>query len=87
MIIKVYLNIHSSVYFRTTNINIWKTHEFDYDKQSDIFFCFHFQFILNFLYKVATGQMKEVDDLREEEVTQKLVKANKQKQNAHTHNR
>ena len=38
----------------------------------NFFPCFFFQFILNFLYKVATGQMKEVDDLREEEVLEKL---------------
>ena len=30
------------------------------------------QFILNFLVKVATGQMKEVDDIREDEVLEEL---------------
>ena len=33
----------------------------------------HFQFILNLLYKVATGQMREVDDVREDEVNQKVA--------------
>ena len=31
-----------------------------------------FQFILSFLYKVATGQMNEVDDVREDEVIDKI---------------
>ncbi|XP_064644935.1 ceramide synthase 1-like isoform X2 [Lineus longissimus] len=30
-----------------------------------------FMFIVNFLYKIATGQMKEVDDIRENEVDEK----------------
>ena len=31
-----------------------------------------FQFILNFVYKVVTGQIKEVEDTREEEVIEKM---------------
>ncbi len=33
---------------------------------------FVFQFIIIFLWRVATGQMTEVDDIREEEVEQKV---------------
>ena len=31
-----------------------------------------FQFILNFLYKVLSGQLKEMEDTREDEVIEKL---------------
>ncbi|XP_013411633.1 ceramide synthase 1 [Lingula anatina] len=40
-----------------------------------------FMFIVNFLYKVATGQMNEVDDVREEEVEEQVMQKMKSKQN------
>ena len=41
------------------------------------------QFILNLIYRVATGQMKEVDDVRESEVEERIqnIKNNKICQN------
>ncbi|KAI0231543.1 Ceramide synthase 1 [Lamellibrachia satsuma] len=43
-----------------------------------------FMFILNLIYRVATGQMKEVDDVRESEVEERIqnIKNNKICQNA-----
>lgn len=37
-------------------------------------FIFIFQFIVQFLYRVATGQVKEIDDTREYDVEEKITK-------------
>jgi hypothetical protein len=43
---------------------------------------------VNFLVKVATGKMKEVDDIREEEVLEEISKRQKlQYVNFNTHNK